>query len=173
MRLAESYVRVACKQTSATHAEQPGHAINEPQAGRCPRHPTAAPAGSGLGDSTAGTWACNPEAGSRLARCLRLVSPVSYPTVSLLPSHANQVPLPEDLEDLVNFRITREQRRALHRHLRKDAPDRPHINPRRVVTRAQQYFRRAVPQRYDLPTNKDINHRLQNRTGNHNFTSWV
>jgi hypothetical protein len=40
---------------------------------------------------------------------------------------------PEDLEDLVDLRVTGEERVALERHLGEDAPDRPHIDCCRVV----------------------------------------
>ncbi len=35
---------------------------------------------------------------------------------------------PEDLEDLVNLGISREQWMASHNHLRKDAPHGPHVD---------------------------------------------
>lgn len=53
---------------------------------------------------------------------------------------------PEDLEDLVNLRIPREQRMSSHNHLRKDAPHGPHVDTGRVVTCAQENFGSAVPQ---------------------------
>jgi hypothetical protein len=57
---------------------------------------------------------------------------------------------PEDLEDLVDLRVTREERVALERHLGEDAPDRPHIDCCRIVPAPEQHLRRAVPQRYNL-----------------------
>jgi hypothetical protein len=52
---------------------------------------------------------------------------------------------PEDLEDLVDLRIPREERHPLTSHLCEDTAYRPHIYGSRVVPRAQQYFRRSVP----------------------------
>ena len=56
---------------------------------------------------------------------------------------------PEDAEDLVDLRITWEQRRA-HCHFGKDAADRPHINCRVIVTGAKEHFRCTVPQCHNL-----------------------
>lgn len=51
---------------------------------------------------------------------------------------------PEDAEDLVNLRVTGEQRLA-HGHLGKDTANGPHVNGRRVMTRAEKDFGGAVP----------------------------
>lgn len=48
-----------------------------------------------------------------------------------------EIDLPEDLENLVNFRVAWEEWDAAHDHLRKDAPDRPHVNSGGVVARAK------------------------------------
>lgn len=56
---------------------------------------------------------------------------------------------PEDPEDLINLGITGEERLA-HDHLGKDAADRPHVDARRVVTRAEEDFGGAVPEGHDL-----------------------
>lgn len=55
----------------------------------------------------------------------------------------------EDLEDLVNLGITREERLA-GAHLSKDASNRPHVNTRRVLTSTQQNLWRAIPQSDNL-----------------------
>mmetsp|Transcript_23091 Transcript_23091/g.64755 ORF Transcript_23091/g.64755 Transcript_23091/m.64755 type:complete len:392 (-) Transcript_23091:323-1498(-) len=65
-------------------------------------------------------------------------------------------PDPEDLVQLVNFRIAGEQRRrrAVHGqgrgHLGQDAADAPDVDRRRVVFRSQQYLRCSIPQRHHL-----------------------
>ena len=56
---------------------------------------------------------------------------------------------PEDLEDLVNFRVTSEQRLA-RAHFSEDAANGPHINTGRVLATTEQNLRGAVPQRNDL-----------------------
>lgn len=56
---------------------------------------------------------------------------------------------PEDPEDLINLRVTGEER-LTHDHLGKDAADRPHVNARRVVTRAEEDFGSAVPESDNL-----------------------
>lgn len=66
-----------------------------------------------------------------------------------MPREGNCINVPEDLEDLVNFRITREQGLACA-HLGKDATDGPHIDAGRVLTTTQQNFGRTVPQCDDL-----------------------
>ena len=57
---------------------------------------------------------------------------------------------PEDLENLVNLRITREEWGSLHDHLSHNATNGPHVDRRGVVPGTQQDLRSAVPQRYDL-----------------------
>lgn len=57
--------------------------------------------------------------------------------------------VPEDLEDLVNLRITGEQGLACA-HLGEDTTDRPHIDTGRVLTTAKQDLRRTIPQCDDL-----------------------
>lgn len=52
--------------------------------------------------------------------------------------------LPEDLEDLVNLRVTREQRLACA-HFGEDAADRPHIYTGRVLSSTEKDLRRTVP----------------------------
>ena len=59
--------------------------------------------------------------------------------------------IPEDLEDLINFRITREQWLA-SAHLRKDSSARPHVNASRVLTTTEKNFRGAIPKGNDLAT---------------------
>lgn len=49
------------------------------------------------------------------------------------------VNVPENLEDLVNLGITREQRLA-RAHLSKDAAHRPHVYTRRVLAATEQNF---------------------------------
>ena len=57
--------------------------------------------------------------------------------------------VPENAEDLIDFRVAREEGRT-HRHLGKDAAHRPHVDRRIVVARAQQDLGRAVPERDDF-----------------------
>lgn len=57
--------------------------------------------------------------------------------------------VPEDLEDLVNLRVAREQRLA-GAHLSKNAANRPHVDAGRVLAAAEQDLGRAVPQGDDL-----------------------
>ena len=56
---------------------------------------------------------------------------------------------PENLEDLIDLAITREQR-FLRRHLREDAPDGPHVHAGAVLAAAEEDLGRAVPQRDDF-----------------------
>ena len=56
----------------------------------------------------------------------------------------------ENLEDLVNFRVAREQRLPLHRHLRIYAANRPHVDACRVVARAKEDFGSTIPEGHDL-----------------------
>ncbi len=56
---------------------------------------------------------------------------------------------PEDPEDLVNLRVAREEGLP-HRHLGKDAADRPHVDRSAVVARTEEDFGGAVPERDDL-----------------------
>ena len=58
--------------------------------------------------------------------------------------------LPENLEDLVDFRVSREKRDTLHRHFGKDAADRPHVDGCGIMPGAQQYLWRAIPESDDL-----------------------
>jgi len=56
---------------------------------------------------------------------------------------------PEDLEDLINLRITGEE--GLPRaHFSENAPHRPHVNAGRILTTAEQDLRGAVPEGDDL-----------------------
>ena len=57
---------------------------------------------------------------------------------------------PEDLEDLVNFRIARKEWSPLEGHLRKNASNRPHINASRIMARSQKHLWRTIPQSDDL-----------------------
>jgi len=59
------------------------------------------------------------------------------------------VNIPEDLEDLINLRVAREQRLA-RAHLGEDATDRPHVDTGRVLTTPQQDLRGTVPEGDDL-----------------------
>ena len=52
---------------------------------------------------------------------------------------------PKDPEDLVDLRVTWEERLA-HNELGEDAADGPHIDSSRVVTRAKEDFRCTVPE---------------------------
>jgi hypothetical protein len=56
---------------------------------------------------------------------------------------------PEDLEDLVNLRVAREQRLA-RAHLGKNAAHRPHVDAGGVLSTSEQNLWRAVPQCHDL-----------------------
>jgi hypothetical protein len=56
---------------------------------------------------------------------------------------------PEDLEDLVNLRVTREERLA-RAHLSEDAANGPHVDAGGVLPTSQQNLWRAVPQCDDL-----------------------
>jgi len=55
----------------------------------------------------------------------------------------------EDLEDLVDLAVAREQGLA-RRHLREDAPHAPHVDARAVLPAAEQDLRRPVPERDDF-----------------------
>lgn len=57
--------------------------------------------------------------------------------------------VPEDLEDLVNLGIAREERLA-GTHLGEDAADGPHVNAGGVLASTEQDLRGAVPQSNDL-----------------------
>ena len=60
-----------------------------------------------------------------------------------------QVCVPEDLEDLVNLRVTREERLA-GAHFGEDATDRPHVDACAVLTSTEENFGSAVPEGDDL-----------------------
>ena len=51
----------------------------------------------------------------------------------------------EDFEDLVDFRVTREQCPPLS-HLRKDTSNRPYVHRGRILFLAEEYFRSPVPE---------------------------
>jgi len=57
---------------------------------------------------------------------------------------------PENPEDLVDLRIPRKEGTTLVDHLREDAPDRPHVYRRPIVSRAKEDFGCPIPERYDL-----------------------
>lgn len=57
--------------------------------------------------------------------------------------------VPEDLEDLINFRITREQGLA-GAHLCKDSTARPHVDTGGILTTAEENLGRAIPECHDL-----------------------
>lgn len=57
---------------------------------------------------------------------------------------------PEDLEYLVDFRVTGEERIAPHNHLCKNAPHGPHVDSGRVLTGAKQDFGSPIPKCHDL-----------------------
>lgn len=57
--------------------------------------------------------------------------------------------LPEDLEDLVNLRVTREQRLA-GAHLSKDSSTRPHVDAGGILATAEEDLRRSIPEGDDL-----------------------
>lgn len=63
--------------------------------------------------------------------------------------HGYETSIPEDLENLVNLRITREQWLA-SAHLCKNSPTRPHVNASGVLTTAEKNFRGAIPKGNDL-----------------------
>ena len=65
---------------------------------------------------------------------------------------------PEDAEQLVDLRIARPQRPAIH-HLRKDGADAPHVDGRRVRALTKQDFRGAVPQSDNLQAVKRISNK--------------
>lgn len=55
----------------------------------------------------------------------------------------------EDLEDLINLRISWEERLS-RAHLCEDTPNRPHIHTSRVLTPSKQNLRRTIPESYDF-----------------------
>ena len=55
----------------------------------------------------------------------------------------------EDLEDLIDLRVTHEQRLLLHQ-LSKDATDGPHVDAERVLALAEKDLRSSVPKGLDL-----------------------
>lgn len=57
--------------------------------------------------------------------------------------------VPEDLKDLVNLRVSREQRLACA-HLGEDAADRPHVDTSRVLATTEQNLWSTVPQSNNL-----------------------
>ena len=57
--------------------------------------------------------------------------------------------VPEDLEDLVNLRVTREERLA-GGHLSKDTADGPHVYACAVLTSTEEDLRCTVPKSDDL-----------------------
>ena len=57
--------------------------------------------------------------------------------------------VPEDAEELVNLRVSSKER-PLADHLGEDAAGTPHIHCDRVLLRAKEDLRRAVPQGDDL-----------------------
>lgn len=63
-------------------------------------------------------------------------------------SHGSQCS-PEDLEDLVNLRVAREERLSCA-HLGKDATNGPHVNASRVLASTQENLGGSVPQSDDL-----------------------
>ena len=60
--------------------------------------------------------------------------------------------LPENLENLINFRVTGEERLA-RAHFGENSTNRPHINTGRVLASTQENLGGAVPQCDDLITN--------------------
>lgn len=62
---------------------------------------------------------------------------------------AGRAESPEDTEDLVDLRVTGEQR-ATHRHLGKDTAYAPHVDGRAVVTRTEKDLWSPIPQRDHL-----------------------
>lgn len=60
-----------------------------------------------------------------------------------------QTSIPEDLENLVNFRIAGEQWLA-GTHLSKDSAARPHVDAGGILTAAEKNLRRAVPKSDNL-----------------------
>ena len=57
--------------------------------------------------------------------------------------------MPENFEDLVNFRVAGEQWLA-RAHLSEDTPNRPHVHARRVLAATKQNLGSAVPQSDNL-----------------------
>lgn len=57
---------------------------------------------------------------------------------------------PEDLEDLVDLGVSREERMTLKEHLSKDAAYTPHVNGGGIMSRPEQDFGRSVPQSHHL-----------------------
>jgi hypothetical protein len=75
--------------------------------------------------------------------------------------------LPEDLEDLVNLRIAREQW-LLGDHFGEDASHRPHVDTGGVLATSQENLGSSVPERDDL-CSCQLGSSLQGYTP----TSWV
>ena len=61
--------------------------------------------------------------------------------------------VPEDAEELVDLRVTREER-ALGNHLGEDAASAPNVDSDRVLLRTKEDLRSAVPQSDDLSTKR-------------------
>jgi hypothetical protein len=57
---------------------------------------------------------------------------------------------PENLEDLVDLRVSGEERVSPHRHLSEDRSHGPHVNGGRVMPAAEEDFGCAIPQRHNL-----------------------
>jgi len=55
----------------------------------------------------------------------------------------------EDFEDLINLGVAHEEGTFLDQ-LSENAPDGPHVNPKRVLLLAQKDFWRSVPESLDL-----------------------
>ena len=55
----------------------------------------------------------------------------------------------EDFEDLVNLRVTHEERPLLHQ-LGEDAPNSPHVDAKGVLTLPEKDLRSSVPKSLDL-----------------------
>lgn len=100
------------------------------------------------GASTWGMWPCSPGRRSHRARSPRRGYQGRYQLLGvkmgLLQSH-----LPENFEDLVDLRVTREQRLA-SAHLGEDSTHGPHINASRVLASTKQNLWGAVPKSDDL-----------------------
>lgn len=61
----------------------------------------------------------------------------------------------EDFEDLVNFRVTGEERFA-GAHLCKDSTNRPHVDASRVLTTTEEDFWCSIPKCDDLVHNVSL-----------------
>jgi hypothetical protein len=57
--------------------------------------------------------------------------------------------IPEDLENLINLRITREQR-LFHGHFRENTSNTPHVDSGRVMSGTKQDFGCTIPEGDDL-----------------------